>query len=973
MKRTAAEYSRLLALLDEVLDLPEESRAAWVDELPEADADIAPTLRRMLARTAHETTEIDELQGRIAVAVLEAAARPDAACLRSGDLIGPYELVREIGRGGMGFVWLAKRADGAFKRSVALKLPYAAWTGRLAERMSRERDILAGLEHPNIARFYDAGIDTLGRPFMAMEYVEGQAIDVYCRERQLSLRDQLGLVLKVAKAVAFAHSKLVVHRDLKPANMMVTGEGEVRLLDFGIAKLIEGDSGGAPETQFAGRLLTPHYASPEQIRGAAIGTATDVYSLAVVTYELLTGTRPYRLKRQNAAELAEAIAETDPPNASAVAHDAVLRRQLRGDLDSILNKAMKKNPSDRYGSVEAFSNDLQRYLNGEAVLARPDGAAYRLRKLAGRHRLALSAACVIVLALSAATSVSLMQAGEAKRQAARATATKEFLLRVFRANDPRIATDKPRSEITARELLDVSASRIEKEFAGQPDLQIELLGLTADMYDTMSEEKQYAAAQKRRIELARAYYGANDPIVIQGLLSEADGACQRQDYNKVQRLLDETDVALRSSGQDHGLLRANWLRTRARMLSSMGGRQEESRHTLDQALALYEEVAPRSNDYAAALSLASLDQTERGDNRQAARFLVRALEVAQAAPGRDDSMIADFLYNLARNQERLGEFSAAEATYARAEKQARETYGVRNAVYWIALAYHARLLHQRGQRERADALFANMLAVIPKDWSTNGNDKWARETYAECLTAEGRAREAIPLLEESQQYFLSHFRSDFTVREVRRKLADAYDQVGRTAEAGTLLQAARDESIAKDAPASPWVMRMRERRARFLLDHSQPRDPDFAAADAELHVVLEKAGDRPLLEVALAHSDLSRIAAARRDTLLALRESNEALAALARVQGIYDVRVQPQLWLVHSAQLLRSGDAAAAGEWAAKALQASIAYDAPASRAIADAQSAARLADAASIEYALGTASARRIRDMSTGNNERMP
>jgi serine/threonine-protein kinase len=732
--------------------------------------------------------------------------------------------------------------------------------------------------------------------------------------------------------------------------MLVTGDGEVRLLDFGIAKLIERDAGAdAPETQFAGKLLTPHYASPEQIRGAAIGTATDVYSLAVVTYELLTGTRPYRLKRQSAAELAEAIAEVDPQAASSAVQDRALKRQLRGDLDAILNKAMKKNPADRYGSVEAFASDLQRHLRGEAVLARPDRAGYRLRKIAGRHRVALSAACIIVLALSAATAVSVMQAGEARKQAARATATKEFLLRVFRANDPRIAADKPRSEITARELLDVGASRIEKEFAGQPELQIELLGLTADMYDMMSAEKQYAAAQARRIELARAYYGPNHPIVIQGLLSEADGACLREDYAKAQRLLDETDVALRNSGQGRSLLRANWLRTKARMLGNMTGRQEDFRHTLDQALALYEEVAPRSNDYAAALSLASLDETERGNNRQAAQFLIRALAVAQAAPDRDDSSIADFLYNLARNQERLGDFSAAEATYKRAETQARETYGERNAVYWITLAYHARLLHQRGQRESADAFFATMLAAIPADWSANGNDKWARETYAECLAAEGRPLEAVPFLEESQQYFLAHFRSDFTVREVRRKLGDTYDQIGRTADARRLLQAARDESIAKDAPASPWNLRMRERWGRFLLDHSQPRDPDFTAADAELHAVLEKAADRPLVELALAHSDLSRIAAARGDAPLALRESSEALAALARVEGIYDVRVQPRLWLVHSAQLLRNGDAVGAREWAAKALEASLVYDVPTGRSIADAKEAIRLTDAAPI------------------------
>ena len=950
MKRTAAEYARLLALLDEVLELPAESRGCWVDELPEADADLTPTLRRLVAAAStHEPRELSELQVRIAGAVLEATEQPDGSGMQPGELIGPYELVREIGRGGMGFVWLAKRADGAFKRSVALKLPYAAWTGRLAKHLSRERDILAGLEHPNIARFYDAGLDSMGRPFMAMEYVEGQAIDEYCRERQLSLRERLRLVLEVAKAVAYAHSKLVVHRDLKPANMLVTREGEVRLLDFGIARLIEGDpAADAPETQFASKVLTPNYASPEQIRGAPIGTATDVYSLAVVTYELLTGMRPYQLKRQSAAELAEAIAEVDPQIASSAARDASLKRQLRGDLDAILNKGLKKNPADRYGSVEAFASDVQRHLQNEPVMARPDRAGYRLRKIAGRHRVALSAAGLIVVALSVATWVLLIQVQEARKQAARATATKEFLVRVFRANDPRIAADKPRSEITARELLDIGASRIEKEFAGQPELQIELLGLTADMYDTMSEEKQYAAAQQRRIDLARAYYGANHPIVIEGLLSEADGACQRQDYQKAQHLLEETDVALRISGQDHSLLRANWWRTRARMLSSMPSRQQESGQALDRALALYQDVAPRSNDYAAALSLASLDQTERGNNRQAAQLLTRALGVAQVAPDRNDASIADYLYNLARNQERLGDFTAAEAAYERAETQARETYGERNSVYWITLAYHARLLHLRGQRARADALFANMLAAIPADWSSNGNDKWARETYAECLAAEGRAQEAVPLLEESQRYFLAHYRSDFTVREVRRKLGDAYDQLARTPEARQLLQAARDESLSKDAPASPWRLRMQERWGRFLLDHSKQGDPDFAAAEAELRVVLDTAGDQPLAEVALAHSDLSRIAAARGDTALALRESTTALAALARIQGIYDVRMQPRFWLVHSAHLLESGDAAGAREWAAKALQASLSYDASASPAIADARKAIRLADAAS-------------------------
>jgi serine/threonine-protein kinase len=948
MKRTAGEYAVLLALLDEALDLEVEAREGWVDQLPESQAGLRPTLRRLLSNTSsQEPAESFGLQGRIATVVQDAVALPEAPQLMAGEFVGPYQLVREIGRGGMGFVWLANRADGAFKRAVALKLPFATWAGRLGERMARERDILAGLEHPNIARFYDAGVDAQGRPFMAMEYVEGRPIDVYCRERSLSIRERLALILDVAKAVAFAHSKLVVHRDLKPANMLITAAGAVRLLDFGIAKLIEGDALNASnETQFAGRLLTPDYASPEQIRGETIGTAADIYSLAVVTYELLTGTRPYRLKRQSAAQLEEAITEVDPPIASDAVQDKTLKRQLRGDLDAVLNMAMKKAPSDRYGSVDAFASDLQRHLSGQTVLARPDSARYRIRKLASRHRVGLGAGVAVLLALVIATAVSLIQAREAKRQAERATATKNFLLGVFRANDPRIALDRPRGEITARELLDIGSARIEKDFTGQPELQIELLGLTADMYDYMSDEGHYAAAQQRRIELARAYYGSGHPIVIQGLLNEADAACLREDYAKANRLLDETDVSLRMANLDASLMRANWWRTKARASSRLG-RQVEFDHALQQALALYAKVAPRSNEYAVALSLASLDQTEHGNGLQAEQFLLRALAVAEAAPDRDDSSIADLLYDLARAQERLGEFAAAEDTYVRAEAQAKRTYGERNTVYWISLAHHAQLLHQRGQRDAANALFTQMLAAIPLDWSTNGNDKWAREIYAECLASEGRTRDAVPLFEAAYQYYIANSRADYGVREVRRKLGDAYDGLGRTSEARTLLKAARDESVARDGPSSPWALRMRERWARFMLDHSRAGDPDFTAAELEFKAVLENAADRPLVEPALAHSGLSRIAAARGDEVLALRESGQALTALGRVQGLYDMRVQPRLWLVQSALLLESGDSAGARQWADKALEASLRYDNPASAAIAAARNSVRLASAA--------------------------
>ncbi|WP_377155418.1 serine/threonine-protein kinase [Roseateles sp. UC29_93] len=280
-----------------------------------------------------------------------------------GSSVGAYRLIAEIGRGGMGTVWLAERADGLMHRRVALKLPRLVWGDSLAERMDREREILETLEHEHIARLYDAGIDAQGRPFLAMEHVDGVPIDAYCRDRALSVRERVALLLQVMAAVGHAHARLVVHRDLKPSNILVTPDGKVKLLDFGIAKLLEGDSTQRTAlTEFSGRALTLDYASPEQIRGDPLGTASDVYSLGVVAYEVLAGVRPYRLKRGSAAELEEVIASADVPRASNIASadsassastasgssdpwaDRSLRRQLRGDLDAILDHALKKSP-----------------------------------------------------------------------------------------------------------------------------------------------------------------------------------------------------------------------------------------------------------------------------------------------------------------------------------------------------------------------------------------------------------------------------------------------------------------------------------------------------------------------------------------------------------------------------------------------------------------------------------------------------
>ena len=499
------EWPALSRLLDEALDLAPAERERWLGSLGQ-DAGRANTLRRMLARAdAAETADF--------LGALPGIGPPEPAGLAPGQRVGPYVLIFELGVGGMGAVWLAERADGSLKRKVALKLPHMSWTPALAERLARERDILAGLEHPNIARLYDAGADAKGRPWLALEYVEGEPIDAHCERHALPLRGRLGLLLQVARAVAHAHSRLVVHRDLKPANILVTAEGQVRLLDFGIAKLMEGDL--TQETQLTrqgGRALTLEYASPEQIRGEPIGTASDVYSLAVVAYGLLAGASPYRVKRSRAAEFEEAIVSLDPPLASDAARSQALKKPLRGDLDAILNKALKKNAAERYATVDAFAQDIERHLRGEPVQARPDRIGYRSLRFVQRHRLPVAAGSAVLLAAVAGAGVSLWQAEQARRQATRAESEAaaldvvgNFMLGTFSriAADPAIANGSGRDAMAAA--LRVELAKTEAEHAGQAKALGEVYGNAAAMFNfVQSQPESLALAQKELQQLRRA-------------------------------------------------------------------------------------------------------------------------------------------------------------------------------------------------------------------------------------------------------------------------------------------------------------------------------------------------------------------------------------------------------------------------------------------------------------------------------------
>jgi eukaryotic-like serine/threonine-protein kinase len=502
------QTAELNALLDEVLALPVSSRTSWLERLSGQGHTLHGLITDLLGSLAKaDAAGLLETQDLVARHLAESLVREGPS--HPGQVLGPYRILRLLAEGGMGSVWLAERLDGMYSRQVALKLMRDDIAGRaFAERFSRERSILGALDHPRIAKLLDAGTTAEGHAYLAIEYVDGMPLTSYCEAQRLPIRARVELVMQVLEAVQYAHERLVVHRDLKPNNILVSADGEAHLLDFGIAKLL-GDSGEATETeltQLGGRAFTPDYASPEQIKGEPVTTASDVYSAGVLLYELLCGQRPYRLARASRAALEEAILEEEPvhPSQRVVDGPAVharsttakrLVKALSGDLDTIVMKALKKRPGERYATAEAFRSDLQRFLLGLPVRARPDGRLYRARKFVARHRSGVVVAAALVATLGAGITGTAWQAGQARQEARRARAVQDFLTSLFDEAQPAKARGR---ELTARELLERGQRQLQSGLADQPRLNAELDGVLADLFIKLNaEDKAMPLAQAR--------------------------------------------------------------------------------------------------------------------------------------------------------------------------------------------------------------------------------------------------------------------------------------------------------------------------------------------------------------------------------------------------------------------------------------------------------------------------------------------
>jgi len=819
----AERWQRLSPLLDALLELPAEMRSEHLAALRREDPALADELEALLALE-------DGDAGFLAEPIVDV---PNGA--RPGARIGPYRLDRLIGEGGMGQVWLAARADGLYERKVALKLLRAGFADpKLRQRFDREREILARFAHPYIARLLDAGIDRDGQPYLALEYVDGEPITSYCQSRQLDIAARLDLFRQVCEAVSHAHANLIVHRDLKPSNIMVTPAGHVRLLDFGIAKLLDVEPLPLEATRTGVRAFTLHYAAPEQIRGEPVTTMTDVYSLGVVLYELLTGSKPYRLKRQTDAEWEEAILAGEPLRPSQAAaracEDAArpysparLARELAGDLDNITLKALAKRPEQRYVSAEAMSQDLLCYLRGRPVLARGESFGYRSRKYLHRHRWALGAATLVLAVMVTALTVVGWQARQALREANRAQAMQNFVAGLFESagNTP---MDAP---MDLRALLDLGIVRGERSLARQPQARAELYGVVARLKLGLGDYREASALLDRQAMLLRELPDAPTSLRLEAatlrgsahrLLSDARG-CQRQmqpllavadreqeqlpaqvaafysqlarcrhelgERNLANQLFSRSLKLRRDNGDDVGV--AESLLDLAALHADDGNPRQAIR-TLREALVQFRQKVGDRHPLAIDMLRALCSLERNNDDLAAAERDCRAsLALAQELHGRDHRSAIDARRQLAALYVDLGRFGEAESefldTYAwmrtrlhRNHPDLARTYNSLGVVAW-----------ERGDLKRA--LRYQALAV--EAWRTGTNPGLlAAGTYnmAMILHSAGEHARALPLVRESRALRARRFGAEHElVGDSDRLLGEVMAALGDTDGARTAL------------------------------------------------------------------------------------------------------------------------------------------------------------------------------------------
>jgi tetratricopeptide (TPR) repeat protein len=824
MQTPAERFPRLRELFHELVDLPAGEREKRLAGLPGEDGDLLQPLRELLAAS-------DAAEDPVAAALseIETELEPDpAGTALVGRRIGAWEVVRLIGHGGMGSVFLARRADGAFTQEVALKLIRPGLASRqLVHRFRDERQALASLAHPRIARLLDGGTTEDGLPYLVMEHVEGANLEEHCAALGLGLDERLDLFLSVCAAVEHAHRNLVVHRDLKPGNILVDEAGEPRLLDFGIAKLLGRSAGeGTQLTQGAATLGTVAFASPEQLRGEAVTTANDVYSLGVILYRLLSGRHPYDLNDAPLPEAMRRACESEPPppsRAAADAGDTTAARALRGDLDKVILLALRKPPAERYPSVAAFAADLRAWRAGLPVSARQPTLRYRAAKLVRRHRLGVAAAAVTLLSLVGglgAAGWSAHQAREEARRAelerAKAEKVSEFLQELLGATESS-AWLAPRrgphgARVTVAELLDAAARRLD-ELGDQPAIEAALRRTLGGGYAALG---LYAPAERelrRAVALSRRAHGERHPETARSWADLGHSLFLARKTAEAEPILRRALALYRSQHEQSPIEEAKALnaiglsRLRSNDLAS-------AERLLDEALAL----ARSSGDAGRSIVLvsrANLGQLlhARGDLADAETIYREVLALQSAdQPGWEVAFLKYLLGTVVFQQ---GETDEGERLLRESIHGFASTAG--ESFLWAASPHTAlaELLRQRGDLAGAEAEARRALEILSAAVPPGSAEIIASKGHlGSILVAQGRAAEGEPLLRQALAD-AERSGSPGLRGAIQSGLGECLLALGRRAEAAPLLRSGYRILLATAGAENAYTRRAAERLARL--------------------------------------------------------------------------------------------------------------------------------------------------------------
>ena len=797
-------WPQIEAALDELLELPAERRRPRLAEIAAGDPELGRELEPFLVQDGESAGPLDDSLETYAAAVFEDATigvgEPGAEGPEPGSQIGPYRVLSEIGHGGMGSVLLAERTDGEFEHQVALKVVRG---GRrdIAERFRHERQILARLRHPNIATLFDGGTTGGGDPYFAMELVEGERITDYSDQNQLGIEDRIRLFEDVCRAVQHAHRNLVVHRDLKPGNVLVTREGTVKLLDFGIAKIVESEDDVSGTTR---QFLTPAYAAPEQVLGEPTSTATDIYSLGVLLYELLTGRNPHG-ETSRSVEMARNVVENDPPSASSAVGPELarargsdlhaLKRRLRGDLDNILLKALQKAPEDRYASAEDLRADLERHRKQLPVSARPATVRYRVAKFARRHRVGAAAIVAVLLTAVVGFAGVVWQANVASRErdvaraeAERAEAVTEYLLDVFGSADPGADSG---ATLTAVELAERGAERLGDQFLDRPEIRASitktlgsvflrlaelekadsLLHDSLGQYRTIGDHEQVvmtmvaigdAYQMERRIEeaekvlgeasdYAEAHFPPDHRVYTELYLGLGLVRGWKGDYEESEEILKRGLEMTRLLDPTNERKAADYLVNLGTVLVT-NGKTEQSEVALSEALEIYRELEP-GGGLRSAMVLSSLADIHRRIDRteKAVEMARESLAMQREEYGEEGHPnLAIAITNLASALRRLGELEETEALQREAIEMFVRHLGPDHGYTGRAHNNLGITLKEKGDLEGAEREYATCVRIVKESFGERHPSIVPNlSNHADALIELGRLEEAEDILREA--------------------------------------------------------------------------------------------------------------------------------------------------------------------------------------------------------------------------------